>query len=125
MTVELPFPDREPLRDWVAHGYRCVLYRAPMYNAVNGYVHVPSLKPGVADQVEVHGGVTFETSGGWIGFDACHAGDHWAGEAEWFASLGIPNHEPFRTPWDRWWTEDDVAAETERMALSVKALMEQ
>lgn len=115
VVSELPFPDREPLRVWKAHGYRCVLYRAPFNGAVNGYVRVPSIRHGIVEQVEVHGGITFgPTDAGWIGFDAMHAGDRWPMEEYPLCS----------SERDIWWTEDKVAEETERMALSAKTLME-
>lgn len=111
-TPVAPMGRTDALRTWVAHGYRCCLLQAPLYGAINGYVLVPNIKPGIADQVEVHGGVTHE-SGDWIGFDTLHAGDRWPGD-----------YGP-TTSYDRTWTQDQVAAETERMAASAKELMEQ
>jgi hypothetical protein len=104
-----------PIREWTAHGLRCVLVRAPIWNAINGYVQVPSITTEQAEQVEVHGGVTFGPTGDdWIGFDTLHSGDYWPEMA----------HYVQRTSYDRTWTEDEVAAECERMAASAKAVME-
>lgn len=105
-----------PIRTWVASGLRCALVRAPLWGAINGYVRVPSIQPGQQDEVEVHGGVTFGPDrDGWIGFDTLHGGDIWP---------DAPSSRAERD-WGRTWTEDQVAAETERMAASAKAVMEQ
>jgi hypothetical protein len=104
-----------PLRAWIAHGFRCVLLRAPLYGAVNGYVQVPRITDEQAEQVSAHGGVTYGPDvDGWIGFDTLHAGDVWP---------NAPHH--WHGPGSREWTEDDVAKETERMAASAKAVIEQ
>ena len=49
----------------------------------------------------------------WLGFDTLHAGDWWPGTAE----FRLTRHAA-----DRTWTEDEVAAETERMAESIVRL---
>lgn len=118
-SVHVPVVARErgirPLRTWVAHGLRCALLPAPLYGAINGYVQVPSIDWAQVEQVEVHGGVTYgPDTDGWIGFDTLHSGDNWP-EA--------PDH--WGGPGSRTWTEEGVAAETERFASSAKAVIEQ
>jgi hypothetical protein len=104
-----------PLRAWIAHGFRCVLLRAPLYGAVNGYVQVPRITDEQAEQVSAHGGVTYgPDADGWIGFDTLHAGDVWPDAPDYWHGPGA-----------REWTEEDVAQETERMAASAKAVIEQ
>ena len=103
-----------PLRSWVAHGLHCAIVRAPIYGAINGYVLAgPAFTVEMADQVEVHGGITYGP-GPWVGFDTLHSGDVWP---------GTPDH--WRDRWAREWTEADVIDETERLAAEVKRVMEQ
>jgi hypothetical protein len=107
-----------PLLTWISSGFRCALVRAPLYGAINGYVRVPGIEHEHAEQVEVHGGVTYgPDDDGWIGFDTLHAGDIWPDVP---ASL-----RHIDRGWGRTWTEEQVAAEAERMAASAKAVMEQ
>jgi hypothetical protein len=109
-------PKMTPLKTWVAHGLRCAIVRAPLYGAINGYVQAADDIPeGVAEQLSVHGGVTYE-HGRWVGFDTLHGGDIWPGELE-RTEGGIP--------WSRRWDEDLVIAETERLAAELKRVMEQ
>lgn len=107
-----------PIRTWVSSGFRCALVQAPLWGAINGYVRVPSIEQEQAEQVDVHGGVTYGVDqDGWIGFDTLHAGDLWPDDPSSRRDVG--------REWGRTWTEDQVAAETERMAASAKAVMEQ
>lgn len=102
-----------PLREWVSSGFNCALMKAPLYAAINGYVQVPSISYEQAQQVEVHGGVTYgPNEDGWIGFDTLHSGDYW------------PESRDKPRDYDRTWSEDEVAAECERFAASAKAVME-
>lgn len=109
MSDLAPFGET-PIRTWEVHGLRCALMRAPFYGAINGYVRVPGLAANLVQEINVHGGVTYE-SGDWIGFDTLHSGDMWPGDH------GI------RSQWDRTWTEDQVAAETEQMAAQAFRLL--
>lgn len=86
---------------------------APLYGAVNGYVHVPAGHPwhgldyaDIDDDVTVHGGLTYSAAG-WIGFDTLHAGDHWPGAP----TYGLP---PIIE-----WEPGMVAAEARRLAAQV------
>lgn len=101
-----------PLREWVSSGFNCALMRAPLWGAINGYVQVPSITYEQAQQIEVHGGVTYgPNDDNWIGFDTLHSGDNWP-------------EAGYHSPYDRTWSEDEVAAECERFAASAKAVME-
>lgn len=111
-ALELAPAKMTPIRSWEAHGLRCALVRAPLYGAINGYVRFPGFPYNLAQEVDVHGGVTYDR-GDWLGFDTLHSGDWWPGMAEFRST---------RYPEDRTWTEDEVAAETERMAASVARL---
>jgi hypothetical protein len=115
-----------PLREWEAHGLKCMIIRGPLSN-INGYVIVDKAHPwdgldytdcpqscgetwcqhSPGCQVEVHGGITWSSlvENGWVfGFDTAHSGDFVA------MSSGMSDMD------GRHWSEDDVAAETERMA---------
>lgn len=86
---------------------------APLYGAVNGYVQIPDGHPWAGldyDEidVEVHGGLTYGGSNGWVGFDALHCGDNWPGS---------PRYTP--APFDVDWTPEMVAAETRSLARKV------
>lgn len=103
-----------PIRSWVAHGLHCAIVRAPLYGVINGYVLAgPSFTTEMADQVEVHGGITYGP-GPWVGFDTLHDGDIWPGTPD-----------SWKTSWDREWDEAAVVTETERLAAEVKRVMEQ
>ena len=104
-------PKERVVRDWVAHGLRCVIAHGGV--SLCGYVLVPDGHPderkGYDDvDVDVHGGLTFRCKaaggGSWFGFDCAHGGD-WFGIAE--TGFEMPG---------RIWTEDDVAIETEHLA---------
>lgn len=105
-------PKMTPIRAWEAHGLRCALVRAPLHGAINGYVRIPGFPYRLAAEVQVHGGVTYD-GGDWLGFDTLHSGDWWPQMAEFRST---------RHAGDRTWTEDEVAAETERMAESIVRL---
>jgi len=84
--------------------------RAPIYDAVNGYVRVPEGHPWagldyVDIDVQVHGGLTYSADG-WIGFDAMHSGDYWPGMGNLFRN-------------GREWTAEQVADETRSLARQV------
>lgn len=120
-----------PIRDWLAHGLRCVTLNNPM-GGINGYVFVPSGHPfhsidysdcprGCRDEwcehrpeavVDVHGGITFsqlDEDGDWVfGFDTLHAGD--------FMITQLAVHD------GRIWDAAAVAEETERMASQLAGL---
>lgn len=104
---EWPPKDRT-MRRWQAHGLDCAV---AMGMSLCGYVRVPEGHPDERKhyddvQVKVHGGLTFRCKaiegGSWFGFDTGHCDD-------WFSAGGI--EYPGRI-----WTEDDVAAEVERLA---------
>lgn len=77
----------------------------------------------LAMQVRVHGGLTFAAEGlvgveggsWWLGFDCAHAGD--ARNPEWMSEGYRQIEAEFPSiPGDRIWTEEMIAAETERLA---------
>lgn len=113
-----------PMRDWQAHGLRCVVLSGP--SSINGYAFVPEGHPWHSihysecpsecgeswcehtpeSRIEVHGGITFShlgDDGGWIfGFDTAHHGDHMI--------LGDVTYDGIM------WNVESVGAETESMA---------
>lgn len=112
-------PQGRHSQSWTAFGLRCCLVRADM--GLCGYVHVPATHPDANAEyddldVRVHGGLTFRCrdldGGSWFGFDTLHAGDYLAMPA------GVPGllDHPGRV-----WTEDDVRAETDRLAEQLAA----
>jgi len=101
-------PLDRPTHEWVEHGLRCLIVRGQI--GLCGYVHVPvghSAERKWYDDVDVdvHGGLTFRkrvADGSWFGFDTMHAHD-------WLST-------PLREHPGRVWTEENVIAETERLA---------
>lgn len=110
-------PAESVRRNWTAHGLKCSVAQGYM---LCGYVHVPEGHPaergGYDDvEVDVHGGLTFrckaKEGGSWFGFDTSHFDDWQPGVP------GVTLDRPGRI-----WTEDDVAAETERLAGQLAAM---
>lgn len=98
----------------VHEGIEWATCKAPVFDAVNGYVRVPEGHPwhgldydSEEIDVEVNGGLTYGSVDGWIGFDCLHLGDWWPGE-------GVPK-EPFAKAW----TPGLVAVVTRRLASQV------
>lgn len=105
-------------REWQAHGLDCAVIFVRQSHRC-GYVRIPEGHPfhGIDNDeglVDVHGGVTWagelkhaeaRLEGFWLGFDCAHLGDKVLG-------LDIGSDEHF-------WTEPEVAAETERMAAQI------
>lgn len=86
-TIPNGFKAEQVVDKGVIDGIWWITYqRDPDQPEVNGYVYIPEghLMRGLShDQVNqlvnVHGGLTFGTGSGWLGFDTMHSGDHWPG----------------------------------------------
>ncbi len=104
-------PGMTALDHGVERGVAWATVEAPMYGAVNGYVHIPSDHPWsdvYYDRIpaDVSGGLTYG-NGDWIGFDTLHFGDFWPGcPDDW--------REGSTT-----WTPELVVEETKRLARQV------
>ena len=116
-STEFPFKDRELTRG-VEDGVEWVTARAPLWEAANGYALLPEGHPWrVLDlqfgegSVEIHGGITYGPTKGWVGFDTLHSGDIWPGVPQY----GEPNE------WDRHWTDELVADEARNLARQIAA----
>lgn len=113
-VVEKPASHMLLIDHGVEHGIQWVTCRAPLYGAANGYVKIPAdhhwhgLDYDEID-VKVHGGLTYATDDGWIGFDTLHSGDVWP---------GCPRIES-QVPWAKHWTDELVADETRALARAV------
>ena len=119
MSVELPSPKMVLVDHGVENGIPWVTCNAPLFGAVNGYVKVPTNHHWYGldyddINVEVHGGLTYGTDNGWIGFDCLHSGDIWPGDDS-YGGRRSP------TSWDKHWTPELVAAEARGLARSVAA----
>lgn len=122
---EKPDLPGDPIASGVEGGIAWCTLMAPLYGAVNGYVHIPEGHrfeamgyDEIMDRFKVHahGGLTY-ARGGWIGFDTLHAGDWWPGEAEHWASRGYGVKGS--CVGDIKWTPEMVETETRLLALQV------
>ena len=133
-------------REWAHVGLTCAVVQAREGMHRCGYVRVPPGHPyhgksydDVAD-VSVHGGLTFAEGepcthddgvGWWFGFDCAHAGDATVDPhldpAVMSASLRAIADIYARFPigGEHYWSHDEVAAETQRLAEQLAALAEQ
>jgi len=117
-SVTTPHPNMTIVDSGIESGIHWVTCRAPIFAAVNGYALIPEGHPWhgldydeVSDKgVEVHGGLTYDNENGWVGFDTCHAGDHWPG-----------GYAIDRKSYGRDWTEEDVAEEARSLARQIAA----
>lgn len=112
-------PNMTPIMSGWRNGIEWCIVRAPLYGAVNGYVKIPEDHPWYGksyDEIDadVHGGLTYGSQDGWIGFDTLHSGDYWP---------DMPDEPHFQYA-NRFWTEIDVKLETKRLALQVAAYYE-
>lgn len=112
-TPALPkgFSESKIVDSGVEGGIYWMTYTAPLWGAINGYVHVPDDHPWFgldydSVDVEVHGGLTFGGASGWFGFDTLHSGDVWPGTPVY----GAPSD------WDIHWTAAKVADEAKSLA---------
>ena len=94
-------------------GVEWAVCKAPSFAepARNGYCRVPDHEHNWEDLIDVHGGVTYESSG-WIGFDTMHAGDYWP-DNDLFSRYGDGDTD---------WTQELVVEETKRMAQQVSMI---
>lgn len=87
MSIPEDFPIKTKVVDsGTIEGIPWVSSRAPIYEAVNGYVRLPDGHPWleVEHGYEIEnnipwGEITFQR-GNWIGFDSLHSGQYWPGE---------------------------------------------
>lgn len=130
-------------REWERFGLKCAVTMNREQGFRCGYVRVPPFHPAsLLDydylDVDVHGGLTFgrfekclesDGSGKWFGFDCAHCDDSYAAPSVpkdyvWQSERARLNWEEERK-WapslmnSHYWTEDEVAAETERLAEQV------
>ena len=102
----------------IVDGIRWATCKAPLYDAVNGYVQIPDDHPwrgishsswdneSVLDDLDMPGGLTYgPNKDGWIGFDTMHVGDYWP---------GAPDH--WKRSAVRFWTPELVAESTRLVA---------
>jgi hypothetical protein len=147
----LPVTPFKVEREWKHAGLLCtvVLAREGAYRC--GYVRVPPGHPlhgkGYDDpNVEVHGGLTFaeieeckdheDGQGWWFGFDCAHSADAYydpnarledmtsdEGRARFRIGQGMERKFPsFHHDGDHYWTEQEVATETENLANQLAAV---
>ncbi len=102
----------------VHEGIEWATCKAPVFDAVNGYVRVPEGHPWHGldyfhedIDVAVHGGLTYGSVDGWIGFDCLHYGDRWPGYER---PSSLPRAFTYRD-----WTPELVAEEARRLASQV------
>lgn len=100
----------------VEGGIYWMTYTAPLWGAINGYVHVPEGHPWFAldyDSVDVavHGGLTFSNDAGWFGFDTLHGGDVWPDSPDYVSEMG----------WGTRWNAEKVADEARSLARAAAA----
>jgi len=148
----LPLKPFKVEREWEHAGLKCTVVLAREGGHRCGYVRVGASHPAFGKDyndvdVDVHGGLTFGAvepcahengTGYWFGFDCAHCGDSfyapvfdesWGKEAKtsWL------HHKKFSDEWrekhgtsvadtEHWWTEDEVVAETERLAVQLAAM---
>jgi hypothetical protein len=115
-AVELPSPRMTLVDHGIEAGIQWVTCQAPLYGAVNGYVKIPAGHHwhGLDYDdigVDVHGGLTYGSENGWVGFDCLHCGDVWPDG---------PDYERGK-PYSRNWTPELVAQETRRLARNIAA----
>ena len=129
MDGDRPFKDRSPLYEGAHQGIQWCIYQSPLSSVLNGYARIPDGVEIDVDTLDVHGGITYGfgiCSGGWIGFDTAHTGDHW--DVEYLRSrvgvhvspAGIAYQERGRSmwsgnDWERVWTVEKLRAECERL----------
>jgi hypothetical protein len=106
----LGFGGKVAVKVWEHVGLTCAIFVGPM-GGYNGYCQMPPTHPYYeVDELEVpanvHGGITYTGSLGWIGFDTAHAGDYVSG----LSFMGENTHH---------WTLEEVIYETSHMALDV------
>jgi len=83
MTNELAPMGKTPVASGVENGIKWATLKAPLYNAVNGYAHIPEGHPwhGLDYRaIEDHLGWDNELTYGkenWVGFDTLHYRDVW------------------------------------------------
>jgi hypothetical protein len=89
-TVPSDFPIKtEVLTSGEVNGIPWVSARAPLYDAVNGYVRLPDGHPWLeVDYLyEIENGIPWGEitygKGNWIGFDSLHSGQYWPGEQKY------------------------------------------
>jgi hypothetical protein len=119
-ATPVPFPDRL-LERGVEDGIEWCIITAPFWGTVNGYALLPEGHPWRELDLQssdydkgpdVHGGITYGPSDGWVGFDTAHSGDVWPGS-------DMPTYGP--SDYDRTWTVDLVADEARNLARQIAA----
>lgn len=107
-----------PLRVWECSGLLCTVAMNLTLGLFVGYVRVPGIGGEQADQLDVHGGVTYGPDDQhWIGWDAGHCDDY---------IPGLLDHLPSATVLPgRRWTQTEAEIETERLAASAAAVCPQ
>lgn len=135
-----------PLKSWEAHGFECEV-RANKVGSNCGYVQIPEGHPfhgkgyneclrgpecreewhyscSYGNLFDVHGGLTFSgegySRGWWIGFDCSHLGD--AASPEYQEKQRREYGYGFGDRDGHYWTIEEVAEETERLAAQVAAV---
>ena len=104
----------EVLASGEVDGIVWVAARAPLYNAVNGYIRVPDNHPWKGNEdyegldTAVPWGHFTYMRGNWLGFDTLHAGQWWPAEADAFKRGPFPD--------DRVMTEELVIEWTQQRA---------
>lgn len=127
-------------KEWMHSGLLCAIVQGDENGHRCGYVRVP---PGHSyhgkdydtPNVDVHGGLTFaeiepctheDGTGWWFGFDCAHAGD------ARYDPNNLPSSEAelrrkYPSFWqdrgDHYWLAEEVAAETERLAEQLAAII--
>lgn len=119
-VTPVPFPDRLIERG-VENGVEWCTLKAPFSGVVNGYALLPEGHPwrdldlqgsDYAKGPDVHGGITYGPSSGWIGFDTAHSGDIWPGSE-------LPDLSTGSSEWDRTWTAELVADQARGLARQI------
>lgn len=134
MTDDYPFKNRDCLYEGTHAGIRWAIYQAPLNSVLNGYARIPDGVRLNADDLEVHGGITYGSGDctGWVGFDTAHTGDLWDLDdlrekvGIHVSEAGIAWHErelAVRTGMscERTWTVAALKAECERLCEEIAA----
>lgn len=135
---DYPFKNRNPLYEGTHHGIRWCIYQSPLSSILNGYARIPDGITINADDLDVHGGITYGSTygsgqcSGWVGFDTAHTGDAWDirelrervgihvtafGEAHQKQELSMWDG----SPWECLWTVPKLRAECERLCEQIAA----